>query len=147
MISRSGISPLKHCGDACVPALIRPLAAGNGDGGESTRPKHAIMTGIPRRTVLQRIAATAICSPAAVRSHPAAAALPPLPNLPASDALLLRPGDAQFVQYEPAFNARTMLTPQLRAMCKTPNAVGVVVDWCRSNNMPFAVRCGGLPTR
>ena len=101
------------------------------------------MTRIPRRTVLQRIAATAICSPAAVRSHPAAAALPPLPNLPASDALLLRPGDAQFAQYEPAFNARTMLTPQLRAMCKTPNAVGVVVDWCRSNNMPFAVRCGG----
>jgi FAD/FMN-containing dehydrogenase len=101
------------------------------------------MTRIPRRTVLQRIAATAICSPAVVRSHPAAAALPPLPNLPASDALLLRPGDAQFARYEPAFNARTMLTPQLRAMCKTPNAVGVVVDWCRSNNMPFAVRCGG----
>jgi FAD/FMN-containing dehydrogenase len=28
-------------------------------------------------------------------------------------------------------------------MCKTPNAVGVMVDWCRTNNMPFAVRCGG----
>ena len=101
------------------------------------------MTCIPRRTVLQRIAATAICSPAIVRSHRAAAALSPLPNLPASDALLVRPGDAQFAQYEPAFNARTMLTPQLRVMCKTPNAVGVMIDWCRSNNMPFAVRCGG----
>jgi hypothetical protein len=99
------------------------------------------MTCIPRRTVLQGIAATAICSPAIVRSHRAAAALPPLPNLPASDALLLRPGDAQFAQYEPAFNARTMLTPQLRAMCKTPNAVGVVVDWCRSNNITDEFDC------
>ena len=73
----------------------------------------------------------------------ASAALPPLPNLPASDAVLLRPGDAQFAQYQTAFNARTMLTPQLRALCKNTRAVGVMVDWCRSNTLAFAVRCGG----
>jgi FAD binding domain/Berberine and berberine like len=31
----------------------------------------------------------------------------------------------------------------LRAVCKTANAVSVMVKWCRSNNLPFAVRCGG----
>jgi len=71
------------------------------------------------------------------------AALPPLPNLPATGALLLEPGDAQFATYEPAFNARTMLTPALRALCKTAGAVGTMVDWCRSNGLPFAIRCGG----
>jgi FAD/FMN-containing dehydrogenase len=28
-------------------------------------------------------------------------------------------------------------------MCKNARAVSVIVDWCRSNNLPFAVRCGG----
>jgi FAD/FMN-containing dehydrogenase len=69
--------------------------------------------------------------------------LPPLPALPSSEALLLRPGDASFAAYQPAFNARTMLTPRLRALCKTADAVGKLVDWCRSNNLPFAMRSGG----
>ena len=101
------------------------------------------MTAVTRRTVLKRISAGAISAAAIVRSRGASAALPPLPNLPASEALLLRPGDSQFAQYERAFNARTQLTPQLRAMCKNARAVGVMIDWCRSDNIPFAVRCGG----
>lgn len=36
-----------------------------------------------------------------------------------------------------------MLTPQIRALCKTASAVGAMVDWCRSNNVPFAMRSGG----
>jgi FAD/FMN-containing dehydrogenase len=60
-----------------------------------------------------------------------------------TDALLLQPHDARFAQYQVAFNTRTMLTPQLRAMCKTAQAVSVMVDWCRSNNLPFAIRRGG----
>jgi FAD/FMN-containing dehydrogenase len=28
-------------------------------------------------------------------------------------------------------------------MCKTVKAVAAMVDWCRSNNLPFAIRCGG----
>jgi FAD/FMN-containing dehydrogenase len=93
--------------------------------------------------VLNRVSAGAISAAAILRSRGAGAALPPLPNLPASDALLLRPGDGQFARFEPAFNARAMLTPQLRAMCKNARAVGIMVDWCRSNNLAFAVRCGG----
>src|SRR6202035_4633249 len=53
------------------------------------------------------------------------------------------PSDAQFADYQKSFNARTALTPQLRALCKTASAVGVMVDWCRSNNLPFALRSGG----
>jgi FAD/FMN-containing dehydrogenase len=96
-----------------------------------------------RRHVLKGIAATAIVAPAVFSARRARAALPPLPNLPATDALLLQPGDAQFATYQPAFNARTMLTPQLRAMCKSASAVGTMVDWCRSNKLAFAIRCGG----
>jgi len=98
------------------------------------------MMPLTRRATLKRIAVSA---PAILLARRAQAKLPPLPNLPASDGLLLRPGDAQFTQYEPAFNTRTMLTPQLRAMCRNARAVGVMVDWCRSNNLAFAVRCGG----
>jgi FAD/FMN-containing dehydrogenase len=33
--------------------------------------------------------------------------------------------------------------PTLRAVCKTEHAVSVMTDWVRSNNLSFAVRCGG----
>ncbi len=82
-------------------------------------------------------------APVVFSSRRALAQLPQLPNVAPGDATLLRPGDAQFATYEPAFNARTMLTPQLRAMCKTAQGVGVMVDWCRTNDLPFALRCGG----
>lgn len=69
--------------------------------------------------------------------------LPPLPNLPASDVLFLKPFDAHYADYLPAANTRTQLGPALRAVCKTEHAVSVMVDWVRSNNLEFAVRCGG----
>jgi FAD/FMN-containing dehydrogenase len=84
-----------------------------------------------------------VFAPAVLSSRRAFAQLPTLPKIGSGDALLLRPGDAQFAAYEPAFNARTMLTPQLRAMCKTESGVGAMVDWCRTNTLPFALRCGG----
>src|SRR5580693_7693138 len=93
-----------------------------------------------RRNLLKRVAATAIFAPAVLSRRAAMAQLPSLPNLPSTDALLLRPGDAQFADYQKSFNTRTALTPQLRALCKTASAVGVMVDWCRSNNLPFALR-------
>jgi FAD/FMN-containing dehydrogenase len=101
------------------------------------------MTNFTRRRALEAIAASAIAAPAVFSARRAAAALPPLPNLPTADALLLRPGDAHFADYQPAFNARTMLAPQLRALCKSAGAVGTLVDWCRSNSLPFALRSGG----
>jgi FAD/FMN-containing dehydrogenase len=96
-----------------------------------------------RRNLLNRLAATAIFAPAVFSRRAAMAQLPALPNLPSTDALLLRPGDAQFADYQISFNTRTALTPKLRALCKTAGAVGVMVDWCRSNNLPFALRSGG----
>ena len=101
------------------------------------------MRAFTRRRALKAIAATAVVAPAVFSARRARAALPPLPTLPSSDGLLLRPGDAQFATYQPAFNSRTMLTPELRAMCKTASGVGTMVDWCRSNKLAFAIRCGG----
>jgi FAD binding domain len=71
------------------------------------------------------------------------AALPPFPNLPPSEALLLTPADPQYADYLPAANLRTQLAPALRAVCKTENAVAVMTNWVRSNGLSFAVRCGG----
>jgi FAD/FMN-containing dehydrogenase len=96
-----------------------------------------------RRHLLKGGAAAAIFAPAVFAGHPARAQLPALPSVPSTDALLLRPSDAQFGQYQESFNTLTILTPQLRALCKTARAVGIMVDWCQSNNLPFAIRCGG----
>jgi len=79
----------------------------------------------------------------AITEPESAPALPPFPNLPSSEALLLTPADPQYADYLPAANLRTQLAPALRAVCKTENAVAVMTDWVRSNSLPFAVRCGG----
>jgi FAD/FMN-containing dehydrogenase len=76
-------------------------------------------------------------------SSSAAPALPPLPNLAASDVLFLTPSDPQYATYLPAANIRLQLSPALRAVCKTEHAVAVMVDWVRTNNLGFAARCGG----
>jgi FAD/FMN-containing dehydrogenase len=72
-----------------------------------------------------------------------AAALPPFPNFPPNEALLLTPADPQYADYLPAANLRTQLAPALRAVCMTENAVAVMTDWVSSNDLSFAVRCGG----
>ena len=79
----------------------------------------------------------------AIPESESAAALPPFPNLPPSEALLLTPADPQYADYLPAANLRTQLAPALRAVCKTENAVAVMTDWVRSNGLSFAVWCGG----
>ncbi len=69
--------------------------------------------------------------------------LPPLPDLPASDVMFLTPPDPHYADYVPAANLRMQLSPSLRAVCKTEHAVSVMVDWVRSSNLGFALRCGG----
>ncbi len=96
---------------------------------------------ISRRGSLKALGAATVFAPALVRQ--ASAQLPPLPNLSANDGLLLEPGQTGYDTYEPAANERVLLRPKLRALCKTANAVSVMVNWCRSNNVPFAVRSGG----
>ncbi len=101
------------------------------------------MKGATRRTILTQLGAAAMAAPAILSARAATIQFPPLPALASDDALLLRPGEAHFSDYQTSFNVRTTLIPQLRAMCKTVKAVTIMVDWCRSNNLPFAMRCGG----
>ena len=97
-----------------------------------------------RRRTIKGIAAALVSGPAILgRSLAQDTPLPNPPNLPASDALLLRPGDPGYETYEPASNERVLLRPQLRALCKTSKAVSVLVEWARTNGLPFALRSGG----
>jgi FAD/FMN-containing dehydrogenase len=102
--------------------------------------------GVPtRRECLKALANTAIFTPALLSGLAAAheGPLPPLPDLPDTEALLLTPSDNRFARYEAAFNRRTMLPPKLRALCKTPGAVATVLEWLRFHRIPFALRSGG----
>jgi hypothetical protein len=101
------------------------------------------MRNLTRRSFVTRAVGGGVAAPAIISTCGANGQLPSLPSLSSSDALLLRPGDAHFANYQAAFNLRTALKPQLRALCKTSKAVAVMVDWCRSNGLSFAVRCGG----
>src|SRR5262249_56332990 len=95
---------------------------------------------------LKGIAAGLVSGPAILgRSSAQDTQLPSPPSLPASDALLLQPGDPGYDTYEPASNERVLLRPKLRALCKTSNAVSVMVEWARTNSLPFALRSGGGP--
>jgi FAD binding domain len=69
------------------------------------------------------------------------ALLPPLPTIP--DVEFLTPNSPKYDQYLAASNLRTTLRPALRALCKTGQSVGAVLDWVRTNGLPFAVRSGG----
>ena len=99
-------------------------------------------TSAPRRRIRSVIRPQIVVDEAPPAATPATP-LPALPNLPASDALLLQPNDADYAKYLPSINLRRQLRPALRAVCKTEHAVAVMVDWVRTNNLKFAVRCGG----
>ena len=71
------------------------------------------------------------------------ASLPPLPNIPASDALLLTPGQPHYEDYMLAANLRTELRPALRAVCLNANGVAAMLDWVRTNRLLFALSSGG----
>jgi FAD/FMN-containing dehydrogenase len=108
------------------------------------QPERQMTRILTRRGTLKGIAAGIVSTPAIVRRSLAQSdPLPSLPNLSASDALLLRPGDRSYETYEPASNKRVLLRPKLRALCKTSKAVSVMVQWTRSNNLAFALRSGG----
>src|SRR6201995_397835 len=81
--------------------------------------------------------------PVALQAAKDTAPLPPLPDVSASDVLLLTPSDAHYRDYLPAANTRTQLGPALRAVCKTEQGVAAMIGWVRDNQLAFAVRCGG----
>jgi FAD/FMN-containing dehydrogenase len=86
---------------------------------------------------------TAAVRAAAPLSLTDAAPLPPLPDIPASDVLFLKPSDPQYRDFLPAANSRTQLRPALRAVCRNEQALAAMIDWVDSNDLTFAVRCGG----
>jgi FAD/FMN-containing dehydrogenase len=98
-----------------------------------------------RRTFLRQLITTAaVFFPALVSgANETANTLPPFPTLPEGEVLLLTPADHRFSRYCPAYNRRTMLQPKLRAVCRIPAAVSAMVQWLRSQQLPFAVRSGG----
>jgi FAD/FMN-containing dehydrogenase len=82
-------------------------------------------------------------APLSLQAAADVAPLPPLPDVSPDDVLLLTPSDAQYNDYLPAANIRTQLGPALRAVCNTEQGVAAMVDWVRSNQLAFALRCGG----
>jgi FAD/FMN-containing dehydrogenase len=99
-----------------------------------------------RRECLKTLGSAAVFAPALLSGWTATAAdtsLPPLPDLPEAEALLLTPQDKRFARYEAAFNRRTMVRPRLRALCKTQGAVSAMIEWLRFHHIPFALRSGG----
>jgi len=59
------------------------------------------------------------------------------------DGLVLVPESSDFQKYQWAYNRRTMLTPLVRVLCKTPKAVSESLNWAQANDVPLAMRCGG----
>jgi FAD/FMN-containing dehydrogenase len=96
-----------------------------------------------RRSALKGMAAAAVSPVLGRASRAQDEPLPKQPSLAPREALLLRPGDRGYTLYQPAYNARVLLRPRLRALCKTAKAVATMVDWARSNGLPFALRSGG----
>lgn len=64
-------------------------------------------------------------------------------SLPSDQAMILVPQDAKFADYQQAFNKRTLKTPMVRVLCKTPQAVAIAVQWAQANKVPLAMRSGG----
>jgi FAD/FMN-containing dehydrogenase len=69
--------------------------------------------------------------------------LPPRPRLGEDQVLFIASGNPEAINYAASYNLRTTLTPKLRALCKTPEAVAAMVDWAREHAVPFALRGGG----
>jgi FAD/FMN-containing dehydrogenase len=95
------------------------------------------------RRELGKLAAASAVAPFLSAAKARASQLPRLPRLSDAEALLLEPSDPRYARYQPAFNKRVILQPQLRAVCRTPGAVATLVDWARGNELRFALRSGG----
>jgi len=66
-----------------------------------------------------------------------------LPALREDQALFINKSDQKASFFARSHNLRTQMTPELRVLCKTPEAVAHVVHWAREHDVPFAMRSGG----
>ncbi len=69
--------------------------------------------------------------------------LPPSPRLGDDQVLFIDRENAAASKYAASYNKRTTRTPKLRALCKTPESVAVMIEWAREHTIPFALRSGG----
>jgi len=72
-----------------------------------------------------------------------AASVPPPPAFAPSDALVIRPGDANYERFQASYSLRTELRPALRILVRSPRGMAQAIDWVRTRNLPFALRSGG----
>jgi hypothetical protein len=119
------------------------MARNKVDPASALQPRGTDARSLCRRSALKGLAAAAASPILGRMSRAQDEPLPKLPSLASREALLLRPGDRGYTLYQPAYNARVALRPRLRALCKTAKAVATMVDWARSNGLPFALRSGG----
>jgi FAD/FMN-containing dehydrogenase len=96
----------------------------------------------PMSPTRRQVTAGLLTMPALLRTAHAAA-LPPLPNIAATDALLLRPGDPAYDKYQASYSLRTQLRPALRILTRSTRGIVQAIDWVRGNALPFALRSGG----
>lgn len=69
--------------------------------------------------------------------------LPQPPGLGADQVIFVDREDSAAQRYAASYNLRTIRTPKLRALCKTPQSVAAMVEWAREHSIPFALRSGG----
>lgn len=100
------------------------------------RPRASSLT---RRRTMKALAA----APFALSVGPRAYAQSDLPAFPESDVQIVQPADPAYDLLQPAYNARTMLRPRWRALCKSASGLRRLVDTARDRKISFAIRSGG----
>ena len=84
----------------------------------------------------------AICKAEAATSLPIAALKAGLD--PKKDPVLVSGSPApNKIDYDASYNKRKQLTPQVRVVASSPQAVGSTIRWATSNGVSFAIRSGG----
>ncbi len=63
--------------------------------------------------------------------------------LSAEEAMVLVPSSADFSKFNKAFNLRTNVTPSVRVLCLTEQAISKCIQWAQEQNVPLAMRNGG----
>jgi FAD/FMN-containing dehydrogenase len=119
------------------------MARNKGNPTSASSPNGTDPRSLCRRSALKGLAAAAVSPILGRASRAQDEPLPKLPTFGSREALLLRPSDRGYALYQPAYNARVVLRPRLRVLCKTAKAVATMVDWARGNGLAFALRSGG----
>lgn len=92
--------------------------------------------------VLDSILAQSLWIPSALGGTVPLASLQSMLN-PEQALILFNPQEARFQETLVSFNKRTTVSPSVRVLCKTSEAVAGCILWAKQNNVPLAMRNGG----